>query len=173
MFIYWTNLSAIAPKDFLLYENELTSADKVRYQQIQDTQRRHQFLIGRMMIYRFCGRDIGFDCNGKPIIAGYEFNLSHSHWLVGLVVCDTPVGLDIEYIDKNRPYQALAKRLNFTLTNDKCLSFYRKFTQYEADYKCGRKEKKNHHFFNLSNDFISCVSYLNNKEKIKIKEIVF
>ena len=51
--------------------------------------------------------------SGKPYVgvgSGMFVSISHSHGLCAVAVSDSEIGIDIEYIDPNRPYERL-KRL--------------------------------------------------------------
>ena len=83
-----------------------------------------------------------------------------------LAVSDNPIGIDIENMSEKRDFLAIAKRMNFSLSDNIPLSFYRCFTQYEADYKLGKIDGTIYHSFYSSNTFIICISYMNKNEKI-------
>lgn len=66
-------------------------------------------MLARKMISSACGIKeekivFGVKENGKPFAknAAIQFNISHSADFVACAVSDTPVGIDIEKIDKNR-----------------------------------------------------------------------
>ena len=93
------------------------------------------------------------------------------HEYVVLAVGGQPIGVDIEKISTNRPFQAIAKRLNFK-ENLSCDEFYQSFTAYEADFKLGSKFKTPYHPFATYNDFMLCISSIN-KEEYEIIESYF
>ncbi|MBQ9246733.1 hypothetical protein IJ182_10755 [bacterium] len=78
--------------------------------------------------------------NNKPQFkySSKQFSISHSKNIVMVAFDDFPVGLDVEFI-KPRDYNSLAKRMNFVLDEDNINCFYKRWTQYEAEYKLGCK----------------------------------
>jgi len=87
-----------------------------------------------------------YDTNGKPLLSdwckGAWFNLSHSHDLAALAVCEAPVGADIERI--GAPHQDVAERffssveaaaLLATSEAERGVAFYRCWTAKEAFLK--------------------------------------
>ena len=158
MKIFITDLSKIRNTDTFFEQKagDLTPVDAVRFAGIHHTGRKLQFLVGRLMIYRFFGKDFTLDHNGKPVSEQGYFSLSHSGDLVALAVSDSPVGIDAENIMPKRDYHKLGRFLNLgPCRNNR--EFYRLFTQYEADFKLGNVPKKQHIFW-LWKKYLICVA---------------
>ena len=173
MKIYITNLTRLIKHDFTDIISKLAQNDLRRLSLITNPHRRLQFLVGRMMIFKYFGHDFIIHKNGKPVSKKENcyLSLSHSHQYVVLAVAGQPIGVDIEKISTNRPFQAIAKRLNFK-ENLSCDEFYQSFTAYEADFKLGSKFKAPYHQFTRYNDFMLCISSIN-KEEYEIIESYF
>ena len=57
--------------------------------------------------------DFGESEHGKPILvypAGWHFNLSHSHGAIAVAVANDPLGIDLEYAQRQANWSAIAKR---------------------------------------------------------------
>lgn len=87
-----------------------------------------------------------YSANGKPLLSDWRegawFNLSHSHDLAALVVCEAPIGVDIERI--GAPHEDVAQRffsqveaaaLLATPEAERAAAFYRCWTAKEAFLK--------------------------------------
>ncbi len=68
--------------------------------------------------------------NGKPLVAGAYFNLSHSGDLVLCAVSDLPVGADVERLRAVKPH--LCERFG----SDEPAVFFQRWTETEARLKC-------------------------------------
>ena len=79
---------------------------------------------------------ITFNKNGKPIIEGLNFTLSHSDKVVAVAFTNTNanIGIDVEKIDKKRDVTKL-KKLFTNLKENDYYDFYLKWTQREAIIK--------------------------------------
>jgi 4'-phosphopantetheinyl transferase len=88
--------------------------------------------------------------HGKPELAapgrGLEFNLSHSEGLGLVAVAAAAVGVDVEWIDPDRDFAALAKRalgpealraIESSPPEQRAAAFYAAWTAHEARLKCG------------------------------------
>ena len=157
MKIFISDLSEIINQSHIIegYVDRLKNQDLSRYHQITDCNRRMQFLIGRMMIYDHFGDGFHVAENGKLIADKRYLSLAHSKNLVILGVSDSEIGVDVEDVTKNRNFIALAKHCHFEETTNN-LSFYKNFTQYEADYKIGKAVS--YHEFVCWRDFIICIA---------------
>ncbi|MCD4655323.1 4'-phosphopantetheinyl transferase superfamily protein [bacterium] len=105
----------------LLSDDELKRADRFRFEK-----HRRRFTIARsnlrITLTEYTGiepADIRFKTTiyGKPFIhpkqnpAAVSFNLSHSHELALVAICrENAIGVDVEYVKKDRPFMALAQR---------------------------------------------------------------
>ena len=159
MKIYITDLTRLIKHDFTDIISKLAQNDLRRLSCITNPHRRLQFLVGRMMIFKYFGHHFIIHNNGKPVSKkeNHYFSLAHSNQYVVLAVSNHPVGVDIEKIATNRPFQAIAKRLKFK-ENLSCDEFYQFFTAYEADFKLGPEFEAPYHQFATYNDFMLCVS---------------
>ena len=116
--------------------------DKERFDRIRLSNKKMQFLVGRLMIYRFVGKDFMVEASGKLTLPNAYISLTHSGNLVALAVSETPVGIDAENTFKKRDFTEISQYLSL----EKCQSkydFYPAFTRYEADFKLGHKVKEN------------------------------
>lgn len=175
MKVYLSDLKDIlnSPELIFLYEEKLSGGDKQRYHNMTDNHRKLQFLVGRALIHDVCKTHPMITPNGKPLVPKGYISLAHSGDFIILAVADEPVGIDIENIQKDVPFEQLAKRLGFHLKNPDKESFFRSFTAYEADFKLGEEGEKRHLFYSIDT-FIICISLLNNKDNINfIKSIPF
>lgn len=168
MKVYYTCFADILKCPDLLsrYISVLTPTEKKRYDSMMDDTRRTQFLVGRALIQDVCHQSPRLLPNGKPMIDNGYISLAHSGDKVVLAVSDSPVGIDIENINQQRDFSRLSHRLNFTLTPDKRLSFFRQFTRYEAVFKMGERNRPIYPYYYSTDDFIICIITMNKKEKI-------
>ena len=170
MKIYITDLKKIGKKNAFMKEYALclTPKDKLRFDKITHIDRKLQFLVGRLMVYRFLGASFKVEKSGKLTHKTKYLSLSHSHNLVILALSQNPVGIDAEYTIKKRNFKNICHFLNWkNCTNLK--EFYKLFTQYEADYKLGSQHKKRLHTFLLWKKFIICVASYT-KESMEVFE---
>ena len=77
--------------------------------------------------------------SGKPVLKNFpniHFNLSHSEDIALCAISNTPVGIDVEYLDKNIEYLNISKRFfsPAEIINNK-LDFFKLWTQKEAYLK--------------------------------------
>lgn len=160
MKIFITDLSQIGNTDVFLKKKAglLTPADAARFAGFRSVKRRIEFLVGRLMIYRFFGTDFTIEESGKPVSTHGYFSLTHSGNLVALVISDSPVGIDAENTTRTRNYQGVSRFLHLGACDDK-QTFYRRFTQYEADFKMGDVKRKKQHFFWMWKTYLICVAH--------------
>jgi len=98
----------------------------------------------REIVARYIHHDpktIIFDktASGKPVLKNFpniHFNLTHSEDIALCVISNTPVGIDVEYLDKNIDYLNIAKRyFSPTEVIHNKLDFLKLWTQKEAYLK--------------------------------------
>ena len=159
MQIFISDLSKISKKSIFMkkYSACLTTKDKFRFDGITHLERRLQFLMGRLMIYRFLGRRFKVEKSGKLTHKNCFLSLSHSQNLVVLALSQNPIGIDTENTHKKRNFKSICRFLKWKDCTD-LNEFYKLFTQYEADYKLGSQNQKIHHTFLLWKEFIICVA---------------
>lgn len=159
MNIFISDLSKIKQKESFIkkFSKYLTVRDKVRFDKISACEHKLQFLVGRIMIYRFLGRRFKIEKSGKLTHKSSFLSLTHSNNLVALALSKSPIGIDTENTSKKRNFKSICKFLN--LKNCSNLSeFYMLFTKFEADFKLGKQFKNPHNTFLLWNNFVICVS---------------
>ncbi|MCP3679114.1 MAG: 4'-phosphopantetheinyl transferase superfamily protein [Gammaproteobacteria bacterium] len=99
--------------------SELLAPDEMkRTQQFRFDRDRHAYIISRATLRQLLAcylpqsaPALVFDYGeqGKPMIAGLEFNLSHSHdCLVVAITRDTAVGIDVEWVERTTMSDRLA-----------------------------------------------------------------
>jgi len=157
MDIFITDLAKISKKSIFIKKAAelLLPRDRKRFLAMTCANRKLQFLVGRLMIYRFLGKEFSIEKSGKLVADNAFLSLSHSKNLVVLALSETPVGVDVEYILKKRKYQEIAQFLHLGKCTDQ-KTFYKLFTQYEADYKLGHTTKKIDHTFFLWKNYLIC-----------------
>ena len=176
MKIYLTDLRDIVkcPNALKRFQECLSPEEQQRFEGMTHENRKLQFLIGRALVQDICQQSPVLLPSGKPIIQNGFISLAHSGPYVVLAVSDSPVGIDIEDTSQNKDFSRLARRLNFTLAENKRDSFYRQFTHVESLYKLGEHSGSIRSFYYSINTFVLCITTLNNKEKINIiKKIPF
>ena len=149
------------------YVNRLAPDDLSRYNSINNNLKKMQFLIGRMLVYENYGYNFFINKNGKLCTEDKYISLSHSEDLVILAISNNEIGVDIENITKKRDFKNIGKFLNFNGYFKNNIDFYSKFTAYEADYKANTKAQTMYHTYYMINNFLICISHLNNKTKIR------
>ena len=138
--------------------------------------------------------DFKIDANGKLYLANSNIylNLSHSMDFVIAGISDHPIGVDVEYIKKDKKYEDIAERvfnqeeiIEYRRNINKRMFFYQVWTIKESYIKCIGKglqvdmrsinisspEFKNYYFklfFLKNHQFAIC---LNNEPVANIKEI--
>lgn len=160
MKVYIADLSKLDFEHEVLkkYQSLLTKAESERYRQMTEPLRQKQFLIGRVLIQSVCHQSPRLSETGKPVLSEGYISLAHSGPYVLLATDYCPVGIDIEDTVKVRDFPALAKRLNFRLTDPMQSSFYKQFTRFEADYKLSEPNKTIYHAYYRMNDFLICLA---------------
>lgn len=137
----------------------LVSAERDRAARIRDPAGGRRWATSRWGLRQILGRYLGqapgsvelaLGEHGKPELAmpppQLEFNLSHSGDLALVAVADTAVGVDVERIDRDRDFLALAKRalsaedveaIGSSPPQLRAAAFYTAWTLHEARLKCG------------------------------------
>lgn len=136
-FLDW---QAVSDEQLTLWES-WSSTEKQRRMERMTPQKRLQSLCGdalaRQMLSKVLGiapQEIVFTYteNGKPLVDGLYFNVSHSGNLVGCAVSQRPVGLDLEQIRPAPPRLRCAMEAE----GESDEAFFRLWTKREALLKC-------------------------------------
>jgi len=97
---------------------------------------RKEHAISMYLKRKYVG-DFFVDLNGKPMSDSTYFNVSHSHGLVGIAICDIPIGLDIELV---RPSEENIHAFISNIEEHQYIhddnSFYEIWTNKESLMKC-------------------------------------
>lgn len=140
MEVRFLNVQTVTKEQLHLWESWLSPEKRTRLAKMEE-QRRLQSLCGdalaRQMlssVLNIAPQEIIFTYteNGKPVVDGAYFSISHSGELVGCVVAERPVGLDVEQI-RNAP-QRLRRAMGAEGESDEV--FFRRWTKREALIKC-------------------------------------
>lgn len=137
----------------------LSAAERQRAQRMRDPVAGRRWANSRWALREVLGRYLGqppgevelaLGEHGKPELAepgtGLGFNLSHSGELALVAVAGTAIGVDIERVDPDRDFLALAKRALSAADMDviassapdlRAAAFYIAWTAHEARLKCG------------------------------------
>ena len=111
----------------------------------EDNQRRRSFFSWYLLYLKLVERKINvsnlkveFNENGKPLIEGINFNISHSHNLVAVAISSHEVGIDLELIE-DKDNSKIAKKIMNEEEYQKYLKnkeyFYKVWTKKEAYLK--------------------------------------
>ncbi|WP_308925224.1 4'-phosphopantetheinyl transferase family protein [Janthinobacterium sp. J1-1] len=153
-------LDARSIDDALLpgFESWLSPQELARYRRFMRPQRQRQFLLGRALLRTLLGQALALPAAsivleerpGQAPLApagAPHFSLSHSgHWIACTLSEQIAVGLDIEVMDQERDLPALARQafgdavaegLAAMAHAEQVVSFYRRWSEYEARYKLG------------------------------------
>ena len=148
--IYYVDISNIKLEDINL---SLISNDRLnKSNSYKDETKKIQSLTAYLLLrYAFKQLDINLNDyefsyeNNKPYIEviNYFFNITHSKNIVAVVISDSVIGVDCEYIDKNRELKAIdylfteKEMLEFNSLDgdDKKEYFYKKWVEKEAYFK--------------------------------------
>ena len=97
--------------------------------------------------------------NNKPRFkfSDINFSISHSNEIAAVCFDKKPIGFDIEQI-KQRDFQAIAERMNFSLKENTLEEFYKQWTLYEAEYKLQQETKSSYTFKFIDKYIISAVT---------------
>ncbi len=145
-----SNIKVLDGYHDVLSETELSRAGE--YQRVAD---RIRFIVSRVVLRKLLGHYTGLTPNqitinndhyGKPYIANanitpIHFNLSHSGDLILLGFSTQPIGVDIEFINPDFPYDEVLnnyfspKEIEFVNRNSGRDAFYKLWTRKEAYLK--------------------------------------
>ncbi len=143
--IYLINCEDIS-LDSLLNSKYISPLEKSSFDKYKNDEIKREKIASAYLKNKYVGK---YNLNeyGKPISDNVYFNVSHSHYLVGLVIDNVPVGIDIEKIrpvdKKLSDYVSDELEKNY-IHDDQ--SFYEIWTNKEALVKCvgtGIKMKMN------------------------------
>lgn len=131
----------------VLTNNELETAMRFRYTKDQQRSISGKYIC-RTVLAQFLDTppaqiEFGFSLYKKPVIKGIEFNISHSGDYILFAVSPVPVGIDVEFISADFPYQHIIPgHFNTAETAFICeggtaelLNFYTLWTRKEAILK--------------------------------------
>ncbi|MCI1272830.1 MAG: hypothetical protein LKG27_00140 [Clostridiaceae bacterium] len=106
--------------------------------------------------------------NSKPKFKNSKmcFSISHSNDIAAVIFDKHNIGLDIEFI-KERDFNSISGYLNLPVKNPDKLTFYKLWTNFEAEYK-SKKQKLTS--FILEKDYMCSISSFKH-EKINLYEI--
>ena len=139
MDVRFLDVNTVPPEQLALWERWL-AADKRRRLERLPEKARLLSLCGDGLAREMLARKLGiapeeltftYTASGKPLTQGAYFSISHSGTLVGCVVSDGEVGLDVEYI-RDVP-QRLGRALDGWQTPE---DFWHLWTRREAAIKC-------------------------------------
>jgi len=111
----------------------------------EDNQRRRSFFSWYLLYLKLVERKINvsnlkveFNENGKPLIEGINFNISHSYNLVAIAISSHEVGIDLELVEE-KDNERIAKKIMNEEEYQKYLKnkeyFYKVWTKKEAYLK--------------------------------------
>ncbi len=132
----------------------LSQTERNRAERYHFKKDRNRFIICRILLKFLLAKHIrldikelqlDIDSNKKPFLSSYPsvfFNLTHSGDYAMIVIGDHPIGVDIEYINKDFNYEEILSNV-FSISEideiinseDKHLSFYKFWTRKEAIVK--------------------------------------
>ena len=136
--------------------SKLSLKDKMRFNQITSHKRQAEFLAGRWLIFECFGGDFKVLEGGKIVSESAYLSLSHSADFAALSICQSPVGLDMEYMSPARNIKKIASRMGFG--DCSFTEFYQKWTAREADFKLGIKDAASYHTFKVYQNYMICLS---------------
>ncbi len=89
---------ASEPMDLLEKLAGLTPTDQLKLSSIRLERRKREWLASRILLKLMArGGELSFLPNGKPLLNnGKHISISHSDDLVGLIISDLPIGIDIQ-----------------------------------------------------------------------------
>lgn len=140
MEVRFLDVTSVQPEQLALWESWLAPEKRQRLDRLPERSRLLS-LCGDGLAREMLGEKLGiaqeelsftYTANGKPLTQGAWFSVSHSGDVVGCVVSDREVGLDIEQI---RP---VPSRLGRALADqwESREEFWRLWTKKEAAIKC-------------------------------------
>lgn len=178
--ILLADMSLLTEHQVSEYVTWLSRSELHRYAKFSRLLRRQQFLLGRILLRYALGRSLNHHprqiClqeragKGPALVSPRShrtgFSISHTrHWVACAVSLNSPVGLDIEYLDPNRDFVSLGEQaFGFeaaaelkALGQENCMQlFYTMWCKYEADIKLG--SSSSHHQSLIWNDLAVGIS---------------
>ncbi|MBE7013702.1 MAG: 4'-phosphopantetheinyl transferase superfamily protein [Ruminococcaceae bacterium] len=101
---YISDIADLENKDYKLYYSLMSESRKKRVDKLKNLNDKKSTVLGEMLVKKHFGIDsiIEYDNRGKPFLVNKDgfFSVSHSKGLVGVLVSDCQVGIDIERIRK-------------------------------------------------------------------------
>ena len=141
--VYVLDITNLELEQYLkkLPNNFLVQVNKYK----EENQRKRSFFSWYLLYLKFLERKINafnlkveFNENGKPLIEGINFNISHSHNLVAVAISSHEVGIDLELIE-DKDNSKIAKKIMNEEEYQKYLKnkeyFYKVWTKKEAYLK--------------------------------------
>jgi 4'-phosphopantetheinyl transferase len=141
--VYILDITNLELEQYLkkLPNNFLVQVNKYK----EENQRKRSFFSWYLLYLKFLERKINafnlkveFNENGKPLIEGINFNISHSHNLVAVAISSHEVGIDLELIE-DKDNSKIAKKIMNEEEYQKYLKnkeyFYKVWTKKEAYLK--------------------------------------
>ena len=141
--VYILDITNLELEQYLkkLPNNFLVQVNKYK----EENQRKRSFFSWYLLYLKFLERKINafnlkveFNENGKPLIEGINFNISHSHNLVAVAISSHEVGIDLELVEE-KDNEKIAKKIMNEEEYQKYLKnkeyFYKVWTKKEAYLK--------------------------------------
>lgn len=129
----------------------LSSSERDRANRYHFTKDKHRFVICRALLKFILAEHmdleidkiiIDIDANKKPYLAAYPsvfFNISHAGDYALIAIAKSPVGVDIEYMNKSFDYEEILphvfSKTEIDKTNNRHFTFYKFWTRKEAIVK--------------------------------------
>jgi len=147
MFYTYDNINNYTDNDYIKMYNDLNILDKNKIDKIINTNNKKLSILSKYLLktilsqkYHLDYNNIYYNGNGKPLIKGVYFNISHSNNYVVLVFSNNKIGIDIEKIrevDLNiSNYFCTDKEKDYILkSNNKYKSLFEIYTLKEAYIK--------------------------------------
>ncbi|MFZ6730693.1 4'-phosphopantetheinyl transferase family protein [Undibacterium sp. Ji42W] len=164
------NSSFIEDRELANYISWLSPFELQRYQRFVRPLRQRQFLVGRILLRQSLSQLLNLPVNelqlsecpgnvprlGNPELTHTGFSLSHSgSWIACAVSANGKLGLDIELLNPNRDFSALALQafntdesawLEQRPASDRMRDFYQLWTTKEAQIKLNQPSAQCLHF---------------------------
>jgi len=167
--LWLADSAALPPTWFQAGLDWLSEDERARYERFVRTERRRQFVAGRVLLRHAIGSLLGLAPRSvalaerpgqgpalrHPVAPGLGFSISHSGpWVACAASLAGPLGLDIERPDTARDHVALAEQvfesgaagqLAALAGAERTDAFYRMWCRYEAHIKLGRDGAIDHY----------------------------
>lgn len=147
MFYTYDNINSYKDNDYIEMYNSLNIIDKNKIDKLINTKDKKLSILSKYLLksilsqnYHLDYNNIYYNENGKPLIKGIYFNISHSNEYVVIVLSNNKIGIDIEKIrevDLNIiNYFCTDKEKDYILkSNNKYKSLFEIYTLKEAYFK--------------------------------------